>query len=176
MEELAKEATAMTQDRKIGDTGLTVEAMRDGAVRMEKGYAFASTFVPTADVILSLLDALEAAWKENAECEASHDALCEKIKTLSAHHTCGCSYDTPEDVCMHHSPALVKAEARAEALAKENEALRAAMSMTIKESVLADDRSMAQLYEDEGNTDANGLITLLAFYDRCKAALKGAKP
>lgn len=160
-------------DRTIGDTGLTVEEMQ----------AWLTTVGPIAgtNAVLwehagHLLDALETAWKDAAACEASNDALCEKIKTLSAHHTCGCSYDTPEDVCMHHSPALVKAEARAEALAKENEALRAAMSMTIKESVLADDRSMAQLYEDEGNTDANGLITLLAFYDRCKAALKGAKP
>ena len=34
-------------------------------------------------------------------------ALTAKVASLSAHETCGCSVDTPEDICMHHSPEVM---------------------------------------------------------------------
>lgn len=37
----------------------------------------------------------------------SHDALEVKLKALSPHESCACSYDREGDVCLHHSPALV---------------------------------------------------------------------
>jgi hypothetical protein len=43
---------------------------------------------------------------------ATIEALNAKIKSLAPHGTCGCSYDTMDDVCDHHSPKLVAAEAR----------------------------------------------------------------
>ena len=35
-------------------------------------------------------------------------ALSAKVASLSAHETCACSIDTPEDVCMHHSPEVMR--------------------------------------------------------------------
>lgn len=34
-------------------------------------------------------------------------ALKAKVGALSPHGTCGCSYDKPDDLCMHHSPQLI---------------------------------------------------------------------
>ena len=39
-------------------------------------------------------------------------ALSAKVASLSAHETCACSIDTPEDVCMHHSPEVMRLRAR----------------------------------------------------------------
>lgn len=48
---------------------------------------------------------------------------CDQLRALLAGvATCGCSYDRPGDVCMYHSPALVKAESRAEAAERERDA------------------------------------------------------
>jgi hypothetical protein len=46
------------------------------------------------------------------EAEKSAEAMSEKVKSLAPHGSCACSYDKPGDVCMHHSPQLVKAEQR----------------------------------------------------------------
>jgi len=54
--------------------------------------------------------------------EDSNDALNVKLHTLAPHDSCACSYDKPGDVCMHHSPALAAAEARAAQLQAEVEA------------------------------------------------------
>lgn len=40
-------------------------------------------------------------------------ALETKVEALAPHGTCGCSYDDPDDLCMHHSPQMVKALAEA---------------------------------------------------------------
>jgi hypothetical protein len=58
----------------------------------------------------------EAAAATQAELEAQIEALDAKIKALALHGTCGCSYDAPDDVCLHHSPKLVAAAARIAAL------------------------------------------------------------
>ena len=39
-------------------------------------------------------------------------ALSAKVASLSAHETCACSVDTPEDVCMHHSPEVMRLRKR----------------------------------------------------------------
>jgi chromosome segregation ATPase len=55
-----------------------------------------------------------AAESRAEEAERSAEAMSEKVRSLAPHGTCACSYDKPGDLCMHHSPQLVKAEARAE--------------------------------------------------------------
>lgn len=64
-----------------------------------------------------------------AEAEAHIKALHAKLDALAPHGSCGCSYDTPGQVCQHHSPQLVAALARAEKaeaqLAAVNKTLRA---------------------------------------------------
>jgi uncharacterized coiled-coil protein SlyX len=55
---------------------------------------------------------IEALERELAEAEQQCDALSAKVQALAPHNTCACSYDKPGDVCMHHSPALVAAEAQ----------------------------------------------------------------
>lgn len=37
----------------------------------------------------------------------SEEALDAKVKALSPHGTCACSFDTPTDKCMHHSPQIM---------------------------------------------------------------------
>ena len=70
-------------------------------------------------------DALKA---RVAELEKSDSetvlALTEKVASLSAHETCACSIDTPEDVCMHHSPEVMRLIARVAELEAEVERLR----------------------------------------------------
>ena len=39
-------------------------------------------------------------------------ALSAKVASLSTHETCACSIDTPEDVCMHHSPEVMRLRKR----------------------------------------------------------------
>lgn len=52
-----------------------------------------------------------------AEAEAHIKALQAKLDALAPHGSCGCSYDTPGQVCQHHSPQLVAAEAEVARLA-----------------------------------------------------------
>ncbi len=42
------------------------------------------------------------------------DQMADKL----ASNTCGCSYDNADDVCLHHSPMLMRAKARIEELEK----------------------------------------------------------
>lgn len=55
---------------------------------------------------------------DNEHCEMSNEALLDKVQSLSAHETCGCSFDTKDFCCMHHSPQLVAARADVERLGK----------------------------------------------------------
>jgi hypothetical protein len=63
---------------------------------------------------IDLTSKLTAAESRAEEAERSEEAMSEKVRSLAPHGTCACSYDKPGDVCMHHSPQLVEAEARAE--------------------------------------------------------------
>ena len=74
-------------------------------------------------------DRLKQAIAELAENAETIAALELKLKAL-APHTCGCSYDKPGDMCMHHSPRLAQATALLEEcherhnLAPDNDPLR----------------------------------------------------
>ena len=65
----------------------------------------------------------DALRKERDAARESEEALEAKLKAL-APHTCGCSYDKPDDLCLHHSPQLAAALAQVaelrEALEKAN--------------------------------------------------------
>ncbi len=58
---------------------------------------------------------LANAEKERDEYYRRIDGLTDKVESLSPHGVCGCMYDTPDDLCAHHSPKIVSAIARAEA-------------------------------------------------------------
>lgn len=58
---------------------------------------------------------------ELAQSNATVEALDAKVKSLSPHGVCGCSYDTPTDLCSHHSPQVTR-------LLAENERLKAAVA------------------------------------------------
>ena len=58
-------------------------------------------------------DALKARVAELLESDHKViEALTAKVASLSSHETCACSVDTPEDVCMHHSPEVMRLRAR----------------------------------------------------------------
>ncbi len=96
-----------------------------------------STFAGDAMILCGeAADALAAADARIAELEADQlraddhsEALLQKIGSLSAHETCGCSYDRPDDICMHHSPKLAAALAQARRDALEEAALEAEAQM-----------------------------------------------
>lgn len=89
------------------------------------------------DVIAQLQSDLAATRAERDQArsdqkaaEDSNDALLEKVRSLAAHETCACSYDHPGEVCMHHSPALLRAQEEAAQLrARLQEAEQAAEAM-----------------------------------------------
>lgn len=65
--------------------------------------------------------ALREAAARIEEAEAEVEALDQKCRALSVAHgpkTCGCSYDRQDDICAAHSPKLLAALARIEALEK----------------------------------------------------------
>jgi hypothetical protein len=70
------------------------------------------------DLIESLRSRAEKAEAERYSLQQQIYGLMEKVEALSPHATCGCSWDTPNDLCMHHSPMLTRAEATCEKLAK----------------------------------------------------------
>lgn len=58
--------------------------------------------------------AAEIANEADAEIEqlrANIEALEAKVDALAPHDTCGCSYDKPGDICMHHSPEIMRLRA-----------------------------------------------------------------
>ena len=76
-----------------------------------------------------LLDAVSAklaqAEKERDEADKNAEAMEAKWRALAPHGTCACSMDSPDDVCLHHSPKLASAIAqRDSALAALAEARR----------------------------------------------------
>lgn len=74
----------------------------------------------------ALAPRLEALERIKEALEAEAQALDRKCSALSVAHgplSCGCSYDRPEDICAAHSPQLMAARARLEALEKAAAAL-----------------------------------------------------
>ena len=78
---------------------------------------------------------LAAMTAELAEVRASEDALDAKVDALAPHGTCGCSYDKPSDLCLHHSPKLVAMTARAERAEAERDAAEA-VSESFKDQLI----------------------------------------
>ncbi len=54
--------------------------------------------------------ALVAAERDRDELQAQVNGLSAKCASLAPHGECACSYDTPDDLCLHHSPKLTAAE------------------------------------------------------------------
>jgi hypothetical protein len=70
------------------------------------------------DRLTAAESARDEARADQKAAEDQNDALHVKLRALAPHGSCACSYDSPDDVCMHHSPALSAALARAERLEK----------------------------------------------------------
>lgn len=49
------------------------------------------------------------------------EALRRKLYALAPHETCGCAWDKPDDVCEHHSPAVMKLQAELAEVTRERE-------------------------------------------------------
>ena len=81
----------------------------------------AAAALPAHDTVSAVRKRLlldEAASRLEA-LEAEAEALAQKCSALAVAHgplTCGCSYDRPDDICAAHSPQLMAARARLEAL------------------------------------------------------------
>ena len=54
--------------------------------------------------------------RQLAEAQEAAEALDAKVRALAPHGTCGCSYDRPGDLCMHHSPQITALRSRVETL------------------------------------------------------------
>lgn len=63
----------------------------------------------------------KTAERERDEAFGTVDAFEEKMKSLAPHGICGCSYDRPGDLCMHHSPRLVVAIRERDEAARDKE-------------------------------------------------------
>ena len=70
----------------------------------------------TSSAILEAREEIAALRRQLAEAQESADALDAKVIALAPHGTCGCSYDRPGDLCMHHSPQIAALRARVETL------------------------------------------------------------
>ena len=69
-------------------------------------------------------DVMAEASRQLRAMEAEAEALDQKCSALAVAHgpnTCGCSYDAPGDICAAHSPQLMAARARLEAIEKAAE-------------------------------------------------------
>jgi len=68
------------------------------------------------DTLKAKVAELEKEAQAAFDMAAAHE---EKWKSLTAHDTCGCSYDHKDDVCMHHSPKLIEARAAVKVLVEQ---------------------------------------------------------
>jgi hypothetical protein len=91
------------------------------------GHKYGQVFVEgvweSQHCVTCLLAKIERLERECKQAEASDEAAHQKFEVLldtknwsHSRETCGCSYDNPDDVCMVHSPQLVKAKKKIEQL------------------------------------------------------------
>jgi hypothetical protein len=92
--------------------------MRDIVERLRAWHTPGETITGDVQLYLDAADEIERMRKELDDVVEASDA---KLASLAPHGSCGCSYDRPGDVCMHHSPQLSEARARVRDL---EEALR----------------------------------------------------
>ena len=64
-------------------------------------------------LLMDARHALEALAGEVERWEKNHEALQDKIDCMKS---CGCAYDAAGDICGHHSPKLIAAEAERDRL------------------------------------------------------------
>lgn len=69
-----------------------------------------------ADQVDALSAALSEARGKVGEADQNAEAMEAKWRALAPHGTCACSVDSPEDVCLHHSPKLAAAIAERDSL------------------------------------------------------------
>lgn len=106
----------------------------------------------------------EAAEAERDAAEAQNEALHARLTALAPHGSCACSYDTPGDVCAHHSPQIATLTARLAEV--EATAARAKEWRTLTaELVLLQARELARL-DPTGSPPAD----IQAVMDRLRAA------
>ena len=70
------------------------------------------------------------------------EALETKMDGMQKAKTCGCQVDGPDDICMHHSPAVLREKARAD----KAEATAAQLSLLLRQAQEQID-AMRNLYE-----------------------------
>jgi hypothetical protein len=98
-------------------------------------------------------DRLAMAEDRANEFEAQLEALHEKLDALAPHGTCACAYDRPDDVCNHHSPKLVAAEARCRELEAERDGVERQSQKNIADMIGTRNRAIraeARVRELEG--------------------------
>jgi hypothetical protein len=78
----------------------------------------------------------EEMFNEQVECYE------QKLKALAPHGTCACSYDHPNDKCMHHSPKIAELEAE---FAKKRETVAIEAQSAIEELRQSYDLEIASL-------------------------------
>lgn len=82
----------------------------------------------TADLLSALSAALSEARGKVGEADQNAEAMEAKWRALTPHGTCACSMDSPDDVCLHHSPKLADAIAQRDAALSELARLKAALT------------------------------------------------
>lgn len=92
-----------------GEVELAIVDLRAQAARECFFVQQRTTMLDAADLLTRLARERAELVVEVKEAETQVEALDAKVQSLSAHQTCGCSYDTPDDMCMHHSPKLTAA-------------------------------------------------------------------
>ena len=71
----------------------------------EKNHPVAESFRTYAAAWRTERAARQATEKDYEETIA---ALEKKVASLAPHETCACSYDRPEDMCLHHAPEIIR--------------------------------------------------------------------
>ena len=111
------EPNPMTDPKEIAEYEAVWFDARDAAFQ----WSIKSNDQAAATVIREFVEAKLAEGRvERDEALQSAEAMSEKLDALvyslkpaaetGGYPSCGCSYDTPSDVCLHHSPQLVKSQ------------------------------------------------------------------
>lgn len=147
---LREAATSIRDDGTPAQVGMTAEECDDAADLI--------TALQTR--ITALQTRAETAERERDEAYEMADAHEKKWRSLTVHETCACSYDHPEDVCMHHSPQLASAEAEAANLRKRVEML---------DETLRDTLSSLEYWYRRGNPEYDGEASSTSVIGRARA-------
>lgn len=123
----AADAAVAELGRKRDELAAMIDALRSELDAMTQKHDWVLTnYDATENMCKKTLARVESADRELAamgkdcdELDKTIEALEAKLSSLAPHGSCGCSVDTPYDICFHHSPQLTAALARAEAAERE---------------------------------------------------------